>query len=174
LVFSNASIDDGTRQFRLPRDQVEDCTSTTVLSSSESCNVRVVFAPTSQHFVTGTVTLGDNSIIGNASQTIQLSGGPVLTSFVFSISPVTPDSPTFTVTALDQIGSPFDYSGSLTVNYRANIYAPQSNLSVSLSHGVGTFSVLSPSGTYVVSASLNQAYGSASFSDRPHLNSVRR
>src|SRR5207248_9447741 len=51
-----------------------DCTSSSSLAPGGSCNLSLSFTPTATGPITGTVTLSDNSLNANPTQTIRLNG----------------------------------------------------------------------------------------------------
>ncbi|MBV8552168.1 MAG: hypothetical protein JOY54_12770 [Acidobacteriaceae bacterium] len=160
LQFSGLALSNGQSTFTLGSGLATDCTSSTVLSPAASCSLRISVASRPTGLTVGSLVLSDNNVNGSP-QTINLIAGPALANLAFSISPIiSGNSYEFSVTAIDQLGNVFNYTGPLTVSYGQGQSA-----TVSMTNGSGTFSLPGlGSGPVNLSATLNGVTGTASFS----------
>ncbi len=78
LIFSAIRVDPGDENFTVLAGNTSDCSTSTPLAPSATCNVRVQFSPQSGGPLTGQITIGSNSLYNGGTQAIQLSGSGVV------------------------------------------------------------------------------------------------
>jgi hypothetical protein len=174
LTFSSIAADAGDVNFTLLSGVTGDCAVGTPVAATQSCNIRVSFAPTAGGPLTGSITVNDNSLYEAGTQTVQLQGtGDTVAAVTAtggtpqSAAVSTAFSAPLQVKVTDGSSNPVN---GVTVTFRAPSSGASATLSsstaVTNSSGVASVTATANAiaGGYTVTASVNDVSTPASFS----------